>query len=135
MLSTTKPAVANARKLRRKMTLPEVLLWQRLRLRPGGWKFRRQHPCGRFVLDFYCDAARLAIEVDGMAHDGVTARERDAARDVWLAEQGIATVRVTAAEVLADADAVTVEIVARCGGRSTPPPRCARSPSPSGRIS
>ena len=59
--------VLNARTLRRAMTRPEVLLWQVLRERPNGLRFRRQHPVGPFVLDFYCPAARLAIEVDGMS--------------------------------------------------------------------
>jgi hypothetical protein len=47
------------------MSLPEGLLWRELRKRPSGLKFRRQHPAGIYVLDFYCAAARLAIEVDG----------------------------------------------------------------------
>jgi very-short-patch-repair endonuclease len=47
------------------MSLPEVLLWQALRARPGGWKFRRQHPSGPYVADFYCHEARLIVEVDG----------------------------------------------------------------------
>lgn len=46
-------AYKNARRLRRKMSLPEVLLWQILRKQPGYVKFRRQHPIGRYVLDFY----------------------------------------------------------------------------------
>jgi hypothetical protein len=59
-----------ARKLRRDMSLPEVILWEHLR-RGGlsGMHFRRQHPAGPYVLDFYCAASRLAIEVDGAAHD------------------------------------------------------------------
>src|SRR3954469_10158826 len=59
-----------ARALRRAMTLPEVLLWQALRGgQVGGLRFRRQHPIGHYVLDFYCPALRLAVEVDGAAHD------------------------------------------------------------------
>ena len=60
--------VKRARALRRAMSLPEVLLWQVLRTRPNGLKFRKQHPTGAYVLDFYCGDARLAIEVDGEAH-------------------------------------------------------------------
>jgi very-short-patch-repair endonuclease len=60
--------VLRARSLRREMTLPEGMLWQVLRQRPEGFKFRRQHPIGRCVVDFYCPAARLVIEVDGEAH-------------------------------------------------------------------
>ena len=54
--------VLQARSLRRDMTLPEGLLWQVLRSRPEGFKFRRQHPIGRCIVDFYCPAAKLAVE-------------------------------------------------------------------------
>jgi very-short-patch-repair endonuclease len=51
------------------MTLPEVLLWNGLRGgRLEGLRFRRQHPFGPYILDFYCEQAKLAVEVDGMAH-------------------------------------------------------------------
>jgi very-short-patch-repair endonuclease len=95
--------VQRARKLRRKMTLPEVLLWRHFRQRPHGIKFRRQHETGEYVLDFYCSDARLAIEVDGMVHDRREQAEHDDARDAWLARHGIETLRVRASDVLADA--------------------------------
>ena len=113
------------------MTLPEVLLWQALRARPTGLKFRRQHPSGPYVLDFYCEEASLAIEVDGMAHD--SRQKRDAERDEWLAARGIRSCRIPAEEVLADPGAVTDAIVAAARAL-TPPPSFGRSPSPSGRI-
>jgi very-short-patch-repair endonuclease len=62
-------SVAKARKLRREMSLPEVLLWRVLRARPQGIKFRRQHASGPYILDFYCSDARLAVEIDGHAHE------------------------------------------------------------------
>src|SRR5260370_33825496 len=56
-----------ARQLRQQMSLPEVVLWQALRkARFAGLRIRRQHPIGPYILDFYCPAARLAIEVDGL---------------------------------------------------------------------
>ena len=59
-----------ARKLRTKMSLPEVLLWQALRSQHmAGLRFRRQHPVGPYILDFYRASARLAVEIDGTAHD------------------------------------------------------------------
>src|SRR5215212_4194348 len=61
--------VLRARALRRDMTLPEGMLWQVLRTRPDGLKFRRQHPIGRCVVDFYCPATRLVIELDGIGHE------------------------------------------------------------------
>jgi very-short-patch-repair endonuclease len=58
--------IALARQFRRNLSPPEVRLWTRLRERkPGAPVFRRQHPIGRYVLDFYCAKARLAVEIDG----------------------------------------------------------------------
>ena len=114
MRLSSKPATKRARALRRVMTLPEVLLWRALRQGPSGLKFRRQHPAGPFVLDFYCEAAALAIEVDGMAHDMGDNPERDASRDAWLAEHGIASLRVPAVDILRDLDAVVRRIGDRC---------------------
>lgn len=107
--------VARARELRGAMTLPEVLLWQRLR-KVEDAKFRRQHPIGPYVLDFYCAAARVCIEIDGIAHDMGDRPERDAVRDRWLAGQGVRVVRVAAAEVLRDVDGVADSLVRMCGG-------------------
>ncbi|MDP3675125.1 MAG: DUF559 domain-containing protein [Novosphingobium sp.] len=101
-----KPApgtVRKARKLRRNMTLPEVLLWRVFHTRPYGLKFRRQHGSDDFVLDFYCSDARLGIEIDGKAHDMGDRPERDVARDTFFAEAGIATLRIPAGDVLRDA--------------------------------
>lgn len=69
MLHGTTETQRRANTLRRAMTLPEVLLWRELKQRPAGLKFRRQHPAGRYVLDFYCAKLALAIEIDGSAHD------------------------------------------------------------------
>ena len=114
MLSPRRPTVKKARTLRRTMTLPEVLLWRALRGRPGGFKFRRQHPAGRFVLDFYCESARKGIEVDGMAHDMGDNPQRDAARDAWLEAAGISMVRIPAREVLRSIDDVVRFLVDQC---------------------
>ncbi|HEX7783319.1 MAG TPA: DUF559 domain-containing protein [Sphingobium sp.] len=113
MLGGPESTKANARRLRKEMSLPEVLLWQALRKRPDGAKFRRQHPAGVYVLDFYCDEVRLAIEVDGEAHGRGARPARDDVRDVWLATQGVTVMRVPAAEVLRDLDTVVGGIVAR----------------------
>ena len=92
-----------AKQLRRTMTLPEVVLWQALR---GGrlseLRFRRQHPVGPYILDFFCPSARLAIEVDGLAHDTVGQLRRDQVRQAWLAERDITVLRVAATDVLRD---------------------------------
>jgi very-short-patch-repair endonuclease len=85
-----------------------------LRSRPGGLRFRRQHPIGPFILDFYCAQARLAIEIDGIAHDMGDRPARDRDRDAWLGQQGVATLRLPASAVMDDLEAVVRAIVARC---------------------
>ncbi|SFI95642.1 Very-short-patch-repair endonuclease [Sphingomonas sp. NFR04] len=109
MLKGNGRSYRRAKRLRREMTLPEVLLWQQLRGRDGE-KWRKQHPAGPYVLDFYCDAARLCVEVDGEIHARGTAPAADARRDAWLAVQGVATMRVRAAEVLNNLAGVAVWI-------------------------
>jgi very-short-patch-repair endonuclease len=123
-------AVRQSRAQRRAMSLPEILLWQVLRKRPGGLKFRHEHPTGEYSLDFYCGDARLAIEVDGEAHNHGARPQRDMRRDVWLAANGIATLRVPAVEVLRDLDGVVRGIMTEALSRlplhrpsDGPPPR------------
>ena len=135
MLKNTAPqasadTVAKARKLRREMSLPEVLLWRALRQRPAGLKFRRQHASGCYILDFFCSDARLAIEIDGFAHSTGDRPERDRARDLWFRERGIATLRVPASAALEDLCAAMERIVEVARGRlplhhpsGGPPPR------------
>jgi very-short-patch-repair endonuclease len=115
MRSTTRATVARARSLRRTLSKPEACLWQVLRTRPAGLKFRRQHPLGPYVLDFYCPTARLGIEVDGCSHEMGDNVARDRTRDHWLEQHEVRVLRVTAADVLSDLDAVVRQIVAACG--------------------
>ncbi len=91
--------IEQARRLRRRMTPPEIALWQHLRTRPGGFKFRRQSPAGPYTLDFYCREAAVAIEVDGCAHGMGDNPGRYERRDSWLAAQGLLTLRFPAAEL------------------------------------
>lgn len=106
-----------ARKLRAEMTPPEIAMWQALRTRPGGLKFRRQHPAGIYVLDFFCTKARLAIEVGGRAHDSASVVAKDEARSRFLRQQGIATTRIPAQLVLEDIGAVVQRVVQICDER------------------
>jgi very-short-patch-repair endonuclease len=99
-----------ARRLRRSMSLPEVLLWRELRRKPDGVQYRRQHPAGPYVLDFFCATANLAIEVDGEAHSLGDRPDKDLARDEWLEEQGIRTMRIPAHEVLNNLNGVIEHI-------------------------
>lgn len=105
---------AKARRLRRQLTLPEGLLWRELRARKTGFKFRKQHPVGKFVLDFYCAQAKHGFEIDGAAHDMGDNPEHDCQRDAWLLDQGITVIRFPASEVLADPSRVAEAMVAIC---------------------
>ncbi len=109
MLKGNGRSYRRAKRLRREMSLPEVLLWQQLRGRDGE-KWRKQHPAGPYVLDFYCDAVRLCVEVDGEAHARGAAPEDDARRDAWIAGQGVATLRVPAVDVLDNLEGVLLLI-------------------------
>ena len=117
MITGPADTLKRARKLRQEMSLPEVMLWAELRKRPGGFKFRRQHPAGIYVLDFYCAAARINIEVDGWGHDSARAAKADGARSHFLRAQGVATLRVPAQVVMEDIAAVVARIGEVCAGR------------------
>ncbi len=108
-----------ARRLRQSMTPPEVILWAELRAhRLGGFKFRRQHPMGPFVADFYCDEVQLVVEIDGETHNGRGAE--DARRDAWMRERGVSVLRITASEVSKDLNSVlrTIHDRAKRGSES-----------------
>ena len=106
--------VKRARKLRRQLSLPEVLLLKALRRRPNGLKFRSQFPIGPITADFACLSHRLIIEVDGESHCRGDQPQRDAARDEFLREEGFDVMRIAAREVLGNLDGVISGIGARC---------------------
>jgi len=122
-------SVFQARKLRRTLSPPEAVVWNILRKRPEGFKFRRQHPIGPYVLDFYCHQSLLAIEIDGVGHQLGENPQRDARRDEWVARQGIATLRIDANDVRNDVEGVIVHILERCLARTPPPPSAVPLPS------
>jgi very-short-patch-repair endonuclease len=98
-----------ARALRQRSTLPETLLWSRLRdRRCQGLKFRRQVAIESFIADFYCAAAKLVVELDGDTHEHQ--RDYDAQRTLRLAELGLQVARYTNDDVLDDVDAVAAGI-------------------------
>ncbi len=116
--------VGMARRLRQEMSLPEVLFWQQLKLHPGGYLFRKQHPLGLYALDFACIRARLAIEVDGEAHDRGDQPERDKTRDAFVLKAGFATLRIPARDVLRNMEDVIATILEECRKNAQPaPPR------------
>jgi very-short-patch-repair endonuclease len=113
-MQATAKSMKLARQQRRAPSLPEVLLWRHLRGNPGGVHFRRQHVIGPFVADFYCAAAKLVIEIDGIAHDLGDRPQRDARRDQFLVGLGLAVVRIPATDVLSAASSVADQLVRRC---------------------
>ena len=106
-MRSTLVASKRARSLRRAMTEPEAMLWSRLR-RPIATEavFRRQHPMGSYILDFYCSAAKLCVEIDGHGHGEPAQTAHDARRDAWLRLQGVEVHRIPASSVFEDVDEV-----------------------------
>ena len=108
MPGTMKPPMptvtrSNARRLREEMTDSEQAMWRRLRgSQLGGFKFRLQHPVPPYVVDFYCDRARLAVELDGSQHSPAA----DAVRSAFLRSQGITILRFGSNDVLQQMEAV-----------------------------
>ena len=114
MRQTSNATVAKARALRRTMTPPEAKLWNMLRTRPAELKFRRQHPAGPYVIDFYCPVAKLGIEIDGIAHEMGDNPARDERRDLWLRERGYRILRIPASELRTNAEGVLQHILNVC---------------------
>jgi very-short-patch-repair endonuclease len=104
-----------ARELRKNSTIPERILWGLLRdRRLAGVKFRRQHCVGPYIVDFYCLAGRLVIELDGRSHDdrGVYDRERQAYLE---SVAGLHVIRVGNDEVLVDPESVVICVLKALG--------------------
>lgn len=116
MLNGPERTLSRARQLRKDMSLPEVLLWRELRKRPADLKFRRQHPAGDYIVDFFCHSAQLAIEIDGATHDDLPHMRRDEAKRAWLRSQGVRVIRIRATSVLNNLEGVVEYIV----GKATP---------------
>lgn len=115
-MEAPRTTIRRARELRRKLTPPEARLWVALRKKSLGLHFRRQHPIGPYILDFYCDTAKLAVEVDGQGHLGRI--EQDERRDRWLFAEGVRTLRIRAVEVRDNIDGVIETIRAAAAGES-----------------
>jgi very-short-patch-repair endonuclease len=105
------PLVRENRKL---PTPAEKVLWDVLRRHNlNGAKFRRQHPIGRFVVDFYCAKAALVVELDGPIHE--LQREADAERQAWLEAEGLTVLRFKNDDVLDGLNLVLEAIQKRIG--------------------
>ena len=119
-LAASRPNVERARSLRQEMSLPEVVLWQALCSRPHGFKFRRQHPVGAFVADFYCHAIKFIVELDGDTHAGREAS--DEVRTMLLSRSGHNVARFYNTDVFDHLPEVLEAIYCECERLSTPTP-------------
>ena len=101
--------------LRKNQTPQEIILWAHLRGAQMGFKFKRQHSVGPYILDFYCPDKKLAIELDGSQH--LTNKEYDQERTDYLLVLGINTIRFWNSEINNNINGVLQEIVS---GLSSP---------------
>jgi very-short-patch-repair endonuclease len=116
-MRATASSMRNAKRQRRQMSPPEAKLWALLRRCPGGVRFRRQHPIGSYVADFYCPAVKLVIEIDGRIHEYTV--DRDLARDEYMRALGLSVLRIAASDVMKDAISVADGLVRLCGPSTT----------------
>ena len=103
----------NAAKLRASMTETECILWNYLKTKPQGFKFRRQHPIAGYVLDFYCHKLKLSIEIDGGYHLKQEQIEKDKERTMYLQDIGISEIRFTNNQVINEFEALVDQINAK----------------------
>jgi cyclase len=99
-----------AKYLRNHLTNAEMKLWGYLRTRPMGYKFRRQHPIGIYVVDFYCHNLKLVIEADGSIHDKQEVKEADRERQISLEQDGLQVIRFTNDDILKNTEQVIEKI-------------------------
>jgi very-short-patch-repair endonuclease len=121
---------AKARELRKNMTDAERTLWRHLRLRQfAGYKFRRQQPIGKYIVDFVCFERKLIIELNGSQHAEEVAYDLE--RSAWLEEQGFRILRFWDNQVFNETDGVKEIIIGALYGPSytphlNPPPQGGR---------
>jgi very-short-patch-repair endonuclease len=102
---------AAAKRLRANTTPHERMLWRALKELPvDGTHFRRQAPIGRYVVDFFCPAKRLIIELDGGHHNDDETAKRDRDRQLWLEQEGYRVVRFWNSEITGNLTAVLERI-------------------------
>lgn len=108
-----KMSLKQRKHLRQNLTNPEKIIWQKLRNRQiRGFKFRRQHNIGKFIVDFYCDEIKLIIEIDGDVH--AFQEEQDKKRQIFLENRGMRIVRYTNYEVRDNLMGVLEDILKKC---------------------
>jgi very-short-patch-repair endonuclease len=103
-----------ARAFRKRSTAAERIIWNELKnRRRNGFKFRRQHPVGQFIVDFFCPEKELVIEIDGGIHFAEDVREHDENRTAELERLGLTVIRFTNEEVRNDIEGVLKKIEER----------------------
>ena len=111
--------MTRARHLRRNATRYERILWRHLRNRKfDNWKFRRQHPVDRYILDFYCPEARIAIELDGGGHNDEGQRIEDQGRTDLLSMEDILLLRFWNHQIRENLDGVLQTILLKLDERA-----------------
>ena len=119
-MATSEVLKNNSRLLRKSMTDAERRLWQAIRLRQvDGFKFRRQCPIGRYIVDFACPERKLIIELDGGQH--AEQESYDCDRTIWLMSQGFRVMRFWNNEVLTNLNGVKEAIYNAISGNDEPP--------------
>jgi len=107
MLKQPPKTTCLTRNLRKRESWGERLVWSWLRdHRFADYKFRRQHPVGPHILDFFCNEAKLDIEVDGFQHGSPMSQSADAERDAYLTSQGIKVLRVWSSRLRRDKEVI-----------------------------
>ncbi len=105
--------------LRNNATKAEQTLWKHLKNRQvGGYKFRRQHGIGNFVVDFYCPELKFVIELDGWVHGEKLQKEKDYERQKYLETQGFLVIRYTNAQIRYYLKAIPPNIFYHCQRRA-----------------
>jgi len=112
MRTYTDRGLKRAKELRADQSMPEKILWKYLRAGRLGFKFRRQHPFAPYILDFYCEDAKLCIEIDGGGHE--SSIDKDNARDQYLNRNGVKTIRYTASDITTKPDVIAEGIRVEC---------------------
>jgi very-short-patch-repair endonuclease len=111
----TNPQYRDRRKeLRLQSSKGEWLLWQKIRSKQIGWKFRRQHSIGIYIADFFCSEVQLVVEVDGISHENIPQARKDTQRDSFFLSLGITTKRYTSEQIFLDRDVVVQDICNTC---------------------
>ena len=103
---------ANAKHLRKNMTDAETALWIHLKKGINGIRFRRQHPIGLYIADFYCHRAKLIIEIDGSIHNDPSVKKMDEQRENDLIRWGYTIIRFKNAQALKEPEKL-IELITK----------------------